>query len=213
MSNIDTLTRDTITDEMHQEGILVIDFWAPWRGPCRTMAPQFEGAAQMRPGYRFAKVNVDEQPTVASALQIRSIPTIVVINDGEGDRRQPRRDRRRPAGRRPRLARARPGDRRRAPGRSSPMTGHPHSPSRWPLERVLFALAGSMTLIAAVLGAFVSRWFLLLAVLVGVNQWLYVVLGACPASIVLRRTCRMRSAIYPNPIDNRQPAAREEVTV
>ena len=48
------------------------------------------------------------------------------------------------------------------------------SPSRWPLERVLFALAGTMTLVAATLGAFVSKWFLLLAVLVGVNQWLYV---------------------------------------
>ena len=82
---------------------------------------------------------------------------------------------------------------------------------------MLFALAGTMTLVAAALGAFVSKWFLLLAVLVGVNQWLYVLLGACPASIVLRRTCRLRSAIYPNPGDNREHAAsrpaREEVTV
>jgi len=95
------------------------------------------------------------------------------------------------------------------------MTGQPRSTSRWPLERVLFALAGTMTLVAVALGAFVSKWFLLLAVLVGVNQWLYVLFGACPASIVLRRTCRLRSAIYPNPTDNREPAptAREEVTV
>jgi thioredoxin len=60
----------------------VIDFWAPWCGPCRTMAPQFERAAQLRPQYRFTKVNVDEQPTVASAFQVRSIPTLVVISDG-----------------------------------------------------------------------------------------------------------------------------------
>ena len=95
------------------------------------------------------------------------------------------------------------------------MTSRSGSPSRWPLERLLFALAGTMTLIAAALGAFVSKWFLLLAVLVGVNQWLYVLFGACPASIVLRRTCRLRSAIYPNPTDNREPAptAREEVPV
>ena len=97
------------------------------------------------------------------------------------------------------------------------MTSQSESPSRWPLERVLFVLAGTMTLVAAALGAFVSKWFLLLAVLVGVNQWLYVLFGACPASIVLRRTCRLRSAIYPNPTDNREPAsaprAREEVTV
>jgi hypothetical protein len=97
------------------------------------------------------------------------------------------------------------------------MNNQPPSPSRWPLERVLFALGGTMTLIAAALGAFVSKWFLLLAVLVGVNQWLYVRFGACPASIVLRRTCRLRSAIHPNPTDNREHAstrpAREEVTV
>jgi len=83
MSNIETLTQHTITDALRQEGILVIDFWAPWCGPCRTMAPQFERAAQLRPRYRFAKVNVDEQPTVATAFQIRSIPTVVVIHDGE----------------------------------------------------------------------------------------------------------------------------------
>ena len=83
MSNIETLTQHTLTNALRQPGILVIDFWAPWCGPCRTMAPQFERAAEMRPGYRFAKVNVDEQPTVASAFQIRSIPTLVVINDGE----------------------------------------------------------------------------------------------------------------------------------
>jgi len=91
------------------------------------------------------------------------------------------------------------------------------SASRWPLERVLFALAGTMTLVAAALAAFVSKWFLLLAVLVGVNQWLYVLFGACPASVVLRRTCRLRSAIYPNPTHDHEHAAsrpaREEVTV
>ena len=83
MSNIETLTQHTITDALRQPGILVIDFWAPWCGPCRTMAPQFERAAQLRAQYRFAKVNVDEQPTIASAFQIRSIPTLVVISDGE----------------------------------------------------------------------------------------------------------------------------------
>ena len=83
MSNIETLTQDTITDALGQPGILVVDFWAPWCGPCRAVAPHFERAAEMRPDYRFAKVNVDEQPNVASAFQIRSIPTLVVINDGK----------------------------------------------------------------------------------------------------------------------------------
>jgi Zn-dependent protease len=67
--------------------------------------------------------------------------------------------------------------------------------SSWPLERVLFALAGSMTLLSALLAAVVSPWFLLLTAFVGINQWLYVVFGACPASLILgrfglSRTCR-----------------------
>jgi hypothetical protein len=72
------------------------------------------------------------------------------------------------------------------------------SPTRWPLERVLFALAGSVTLLSAVLAALVSPWFLLLTAFVGANQWLYVSVGACPASIVLKRACGLRSSLYPN---------------
>ena len=58
---------------------------------------------------------------------------------------------------------------------------------RWPLERVLFALAGTVTLTAALLAFFVSPWFLLLAAFVGVNQWLFVIVGGCPASLLLER--------------------------
>lgn len=67
----------------------------------------------------------------------------------------------------------------------------------WPLERVLFALAGTMTLLSALLAAVVSPWFLLLTAFVGVNQWLYVAVGACPASLMLRRAFGLRSVIYP----------------
>ena len=69
--------------------------------------------------------------------------------------------------------------------------------STWPLERVLFALAGTVALVSALLAATVSPWFLLLTAFAGVSQWLYVLVGACPASIVLRRTCHLRSAVYP----------------
>ncbi len=69
--------------------------------------------------------------------------------------------------------------------------------SRWPLERVLFALAGSMTLLSAALAALISPWFLLLTAFVGVNQWLYVLFGACPASLILRRVFSLRSVLYP----------------
>jgi hypothetical protein len=58
--------------------------------------------------------------------------------------------------------------------------------NRWPLERVLFALAGTVTLTSALLAALVSPWYLLLTAFVGVNQWLYVTVGACPASLVLQ---------------------------
>jgi hypothetical protein len=73
------------------------------------------------------------------------------------------------------------------------------SPHRWPLERVLFALAGSVTLLSALLAALISPWFLVLTAFVGVNQWLYVMAGACPASILLKRACGLRSSLYPIP--------------
>ncbi|HET9125043.1 MAG TPA: DUF2892 domain-containing protein [Solirubrobacteraceae bacterium] len=69
--------------------------------------------------------------------------------------------------------------------------------SRWPLERVLFGLAGTLTLLSALLAATVSVWFVALAAFVGLNQWLFAAFGACPASIVLRRTCKLRSATDP----------------
>ena len=69
--------------------------------------------------------------------------------------------------------------------------------SRPPLERVLFALAGTMTLVSAALAALVSPWFLVLTAFVGVNQWLYVLVGACPASLALRTAFGLRSALYP----------------
>jgi hypothetical protein len=95
----------------------------------------------------------------------------------------------------------------------------PNNPttSRPSLERVLFALAGTVTLTSAALAAFVSKWFLLLTAMVGVNQWMYVLFGACPASVVLRRTCRLRSAIYPEPAGKGERSSRttprEEMTV
>ncbi len=65
----------------------------------------------------------------------------------------------------------------------------------WPLERALFALAGSITLISVALAVTVSGWFLILTALVGVNQWLYVLFGACPASLALQRFAGLRSAM------------------
>ena len=67
----------------------------------------------------------------------------------------------------------------------------------WPLERVLFAMAATMTLLSVALAALVSEWFLLLTGFVGVSQALYVAVGACPASIVLVKAFRLESVVYP----------------
>jgi hypothetical protein len=61
------------------------------------------------------------------------------------------------------------------------------------LERTLFALAGTVVLLGAVLSAFVSAWFLVLVAFVGVNQWAFVLAGDCPASLVLRRLLGIES--------------------
>jgi len=84
-----------------------------------------------------------------------------------------------------------------------------NGPSRWPLERVLFALAGTMTLLSAALAVLISPWFLLLTAFVGVSQWLYVIVGACPASIVLSRAFGLKSVVYP--VSERPVAGRERV--
>jgi hypothetical protein len=71
--------------------------------------------------------------------------------------------------------------------------------SQWPLERVLFAMAGTVILISVALVALVSPWFLLLTAFAGINLWLYVLVGACPASYVLKRAFDLRSVVYPEP--------------
>ena len=77
------------------------------------------------------------------------------------------------------------------------VTGCTRSPGSWPLERVLFALAGTVTLLSALLAAVLSPWFLLLTAFVGVNQWLFVAFGACPSSLILSRLFGLRSALDP----------------
>ena len=76
------VTFDTEMD--NNEGLTVVDFWAPWCGPCRMVGPVIEELAEEMDGeVRFAKVNVDEAPEIAQRFQVRSIPTIGFFMDGE----------------------------------------------------------------------------------------------------------------------------------
>lgn len=66
------------------------------------------------------------------------------------------------------------------------------SSTRWPLERALFALAGTVILVTVILAVTVSPWFLALTAFTGASQWLYVLFGACPASLVVERVVGLR---------------------
>ena len=68
---------------------LIVDFWAPWCGPCRTMAPHFEEATRrMQTKARFAKVNSDNEPSLSARYGIRSIPTLIAFKQGQEIARQ-----------------------------------------------------------------------------------------------------------------------------
>ena len=75
------LTKDNFDATINGGKTVIIDFWAPWCGPCRGFAPVFEKASEAHPDVVFAKINSDEQQELAGAFNIRSIPTLMVFRE------------------------------------------------------------------------------------------------------------------------------------
>lgn len=83
------ITKDNFERTIKDNDLVFFDFWAPWCGPCRFFGPVFEAASDKHPDAVFAKINTEDQPELAAALNIASIPTLMVFKEQIGIFSQP----------------------------------------------------------------------------------------------------------------------------
>ncbi|WP_457606689.1 thioredoxin [Nitratifractor sp.] len=79
---LENLTTENFNEKVQNHQIAILDFWAPWCGPCRSFAPVFEKVAQEYPEILFGKINTEEEQELGAYFQVRSIPTLMVIKEG-----------------------------------------------------------------------------------------------------------------------------------
>ncbi len=75
------LSKDNFQQQLEKDGIVLIDWWAPWCGPCRMFGPTYEKVSEKHPDITFAKVNTEAEQELAASFDIRSIPTLMILRD------------------------------------------------------------------------------------------------------------------------------------
>jgi thioredoxin 1 len=75
------LNKDNFEDAINNNSFVIIDFWAPWCGPCKSFAPTYEKVSEDFPDVTFTKINTEDEQEIAAHFQIRSIPTLMIFRD------------------------------------------------------------------------------------------------------------------------------------